>query len=359
METFGEAMAEQILDLEPATDQELELPPALLTRHASLIEAGLRRSGLPGRSQLGRMTSYHLGWVTPDGHPATANGGKRIRPSLCIWASEALGGDPHQAVPAAVAVELIHNFTLIHDDIQDGDEHRRHRPTVWSIWGMPQGINAGDGMHALAMRTLLAPGPNADRRMRAAHALTAAVVEVVEGQCLDISMEGTAAATQATYLRLATAKTGALLGASLAAGAILAGASQQTVRSFDAAGRLLGLAFQIRDDWLGVWGDPDVTGKGRTGDLERRKLTYPVVAAYEVATGARRLELQELFCDKQPGGEFRLRAILDDLGGPSLTAGVPVVLARDAVAALDACDLPEAALQDFAEVAIHVAERDR
>jgi len=350
-------MAEQILDLDQATDQ--ELVPTLLTRHTTLIETGLRRAGLPSRSQLGRMTSYHMGWVTPDGHTAAANGGKRIRPALSIWACEALGGDPHLAVPAAVAVEMIHNFTLIHDDIQDGDEHRRHRPTVWSIWGMPQGINAGDGMHALAMRQLLAPGPHAELRMRAAHALTAAVVEVVEGQCLDISLEGTASATQATYLRLATAKTGALLGASLAAGAILAGAPPQVVRNFDSAGRLLGLAFQIRDDWLGVWGDPEVTGKGRTGDLERRKLTYPVVAAYEVSTGPRRRELRQLFCDKEPGGEFRLRALLDELGGPTLTAGVPVVLARDAVAMLDSCDLPAPALEDFAEVAIHVAERDR
>jgi geranylgeranyl diphosphate synthase type I len=350
-------MAELVLDLQP--EVALDSRPAVLTRHTAVIEKALQRSALPARTHLGRMASYHLGWTTPDGERAIAEGGKRIRPALCLWACEAFGEAPATALPAAVSVELIHNFTLIHDDIQDGDEQRRHRATVWSIWGAAQGINAGDGMLALAMRTLLAPGPHAERRMRAAHVLSSAVVEVVEGQCLDLALEGSPVASQSTYLKLATAKTGALLGASLAAGAVLGGAAEDAVRSFDSAGRLLGLAFQIRDDWLGTWGDPEVTGKGRTGDLKRRKLTYPVVAAYEVASPPRRRELRRLFTDKEPGGEFRLRALLEELGGPTLTASVPLVLARDAVAMLESCCLPREAVEDFAEVAIHVAERDR
>jgi geranylgeranyl diphosphate synthase, type I len=350
-------MAELVLELEPTTTA--DDTPALLIRYTDLIDAGLRRSALPSRTHLGRMSGYHLGWLNADGRQGVSASGKRLRPALSMWACEALGGDPRWALPAAVSVELIHNFTLIHDDIQDGDLQRRHRPTVWSIWGAPQGINAGDGMFALAVRTLLAPGLYGDRRMRAAHALSSAVVDVVEGQCLDISLECTAAVSEATYLRLATAKTGALMGASLAAGAILAGADDRVVRNFDDAGRLLGLAFQIRDDWLGTWGDPQLTGKGRTGDLERRKLTYPIVAAFAVAQPPRRRELRRLFADRSPGAELRLRALLDDLGGPTLTATAPLVLARDAVALLDACDLPPDALEDFAEVAIHAAERDR
>jgi len=349
-------MAETVLDYRPAAD--LEAPPALLTRHLPAIEAALRRSALPGRSQLGRMAAYHMGWAEADGSPSRAASGKRIRPALALWACEALGGPIDWALPAAVAVELVHNFTLIHDDIQDGDVQRRHRPTVWSIWGAAQGINAGDGVFALALRTLLTDGARADRRMRAAHALSSAVVEVVEGQCLDISLEGSPALSQAAYLRLASAKTGALLGASLAAGALIAGADSACVRRFEAAGRLLGLAFQIRDDWLGTWGDPELTGKARDGDLGRRKLTYPVVAAYEVATTQQRRDLRRRFSRREPGGERELRAVLEDLGGPSLTAGVPVVLARDAVAAIDPRDISRDALQDFAEVAVHVAERD-
>ena len=348
-------MAERVLDLQTAP--ELEPPPVILTRHLDAIEAAMRRTALPSRTHLGRMASYHLGWTDCDGRQVQVPGGKRVRPALTLWACEALGGSPEWAMPAAVSVELIHNFTLIHDDIQDGDLQRRHRPTVWSIWGAAQGINAGDGIFALALRTLLNPGPRAAQRMLAAHALSAAVVDVVEGQCMDLALEGSPTATAATYLRLATAKTGALLGASLAAGALLAGASAGCALRFDAAGRLLGLAFQIRDDWLGIWGDTQLTGKARDGDLRRRKLTYPIVAAYEVGTPPQRRELRRLFRSRDEDSEPQLRALLEDLGGASLTAGAPLVLARDAVAAIDPGDVPHTALQDFAEVAVHVAER--
>jgi geranylgeranyl diphosphate synthase, type I len=348
-------MAERVLDIDASPPSEVQ--PALLERHIDLLDTGLRGTAPRMKGLLRQMSAYHMGWTDLHGHPANEPAGKRIRPALSIWACEALGGDPAWALPAAVAVELIHNFTLIHDDIQDCDQLRRHRPAVWAIWGTEQGINAGDGMFAAALSALLAPGPRPGRRMRAAHLLSAAVVQVVEGQCLDLSLEGRPGASQATYLRLATMKTGALLGAAMASGAVLAGAPGAVVQRFDAAGRLLGLAFQVRDDWLGTWGDPDITGKGRSGDLRRRKLTYPVVAAYEVATPIRRRELRKLFNDREPGGEFRLRALLDELGGPSLTAGVPMVLARDAVAALTG--IPDEAITDFADLAIHVAERNR
>jgi geranylgeranyl diphosphate synthase type I len=348
-------MAERVLDIDASPPSEVQ--PALLERHIDLLDTGLRGTAPRMKGLLRQMSAYHMGWTDLHGHPANEPAGKRIRPALSIWACEALGGDPAWALPAAVAVELIHNFTLIHDDIQDCDQLRRHRPAVWAIWGTEQGINAGDGMFAAALSALLAPGPRPGRRMRAAHLLSAAVVQVVEGQCLDLSLEGRPGASQATYLRLATMKTGALLGAAMASGAVLAGAPGAVVQRFDAAGRLLGLAFQVRDDWLGTWGDPDITGKGRSGDLRRRKLTYPVVAAYEVATPIRRRELRKLFNDREPGGEFRLRALLDELGGPSLTAGVPMVLARDAVAALSG--IPDEAITDFADLAIHVAERNR
>lgn len=348
-------MAERVLDL-PVVAQP-EPPPAVLTRHRDSIERALRRAALPSESHLGRMGAYHMGWMDADGHRVDAASGKRMRPALVLWACEALGGDPEMALPAAVAVELVHNFTLIHDDIQDGDRQRRHRDTVWAIWGAAQGINAGDGIFALALQTLLGPGPGADRRMRAAHALTTAVVEVVEGQCQDIALEGSPTASSASYLGMATAKTGALLGASLAAGALLAGADDECARRFDAAGRLLGLAFQVRDDWLGTWGEVELTGKARDSDLRRRKLTYPIVAAYEIATEDQRRELRELFAEHDVRSDERLWALLNQCGGASLTADAPMVLARDAVAAIDPNDVSRHSLQEFAEVAVHVAER--
>ena len=303
------------------------------------------------------MSAYHLGWTDAQGHPANEPAGKRIRPALALWACEALGGDPAWALPAAVAVELIHNFTLIHDDIQDGDQLRRHRPTVWTIWGAEQGINAGDGMFANALSGLLAPGPRPGRRMRAAHLLSAAVVQVVEGQCLDLSLEGRAGAAQATYLRLVTMKTGALLGAAMAAGAVLAGAPERW-RSGSTPP-------------AGCSASPSRCAT--TGSAPGATRNSPARAGAATSAGAssrtrwwrrtrwrrrtRRRELRRLFHEREAGGEFRLRALLDELGGPALTAGVPMVLARDAIAALTG--LPDEAVTDFADLAIHVAERNR
>ena len=168
-------MAERVLDIDASSSNDGH--PALLERHVDLLDAGLRGTAPRMRGLLRQMAAYHMGWTDAAGHGANDPAGKRIRPALSLWACEALGGDPAWALPAAVAVELIHNFTLIHDDIQDGDQLRRHRPAVWTIWGTEQGINAGDGMFAAALSSLLAPGPRPGRRMRAAHVLSAAVVQ--------------------------------------------------------------------------------------------------------------------------------------------------------------------------------------
>ncbi|HZB96980.1 MAG TPA: polyprenyl synthetase family protein, partial [Candidatus Sulfotelmatobacter sp.] len=267
-----------------------ETVPRLLTRHTHLIEESLRLAALPPASPLGRMCGYHMGWLDADGSPRDASRGKLIRPSLCVWACESLSAPASQALPAAVALELIHNFTLVHDDIQDGDARRRHRPSVWTVWGQAQGINAGDGLFALAYTSLLARGAHPSRRLKAGEVISRAVLEVINGQCLDLTLEGRLDTSPAAYMRMVSAKTGALLGASLEAGAVLAGASARVARSFRRAGRLLGLAFQIRDDWLGVWGDPALTGKGKESDLGRRKITYPIVAAYAGAPASLRRE---------------------------------------------------------------------
>jgi geranylgeranyl diphosphate synthase, type I len=331
--------------------------PDVLLRWNPLVEEELRRRSLPPGTPLALMTSYHLGWLDAEGRPASGAGGKRIRPSLCLWAATACGAEPEWALPAAAAVELIHNFTLVHDDIQDGDRLRRGRPTVWSLWGPAQGINAGDGLFALALRAALV-------QPEAARVLVEATLEVIEGQCLDLESEGRLAGSVPAYLRMVEAKTGALLGASLEAGAAAAGADPETRRRLRRAGRLLGIAFQLRDDWLGVWGDPTLTGKSRDGDLERRKLGYPVVAAHEAADPARRAELERLY-EARPdrsgadGDEARIRRLLDDLGGPAATVDAPRRRAAEAIVAVESCEFARERTQEFVDVAHHVAERSR
>ena len=299
-----------------------------------------------------------MGWWDPEGRPVAAKSAKLLRSCLCLWACEACGGTVASALPAACALELAHNLTLVHDDIQDGDSERRGRPTVWSVWGTAQGINAVDALQILSMRLLTEPEGDPRRRLVAAHVIASALLEVIEGQCLDVGLEGGPPASEATYRRLALAKTGALLGASLRAGAIMAGAPSDLQLALERAGRLLGLAFQLRDDWLGVWGDSSLTGKSCDGDLARRKQTYPVVAAYAAASRAQREELRRLYRTREPGGVQRLRQLLEELGGAELTAGAARAPARSAVAAIESTALCRDRGEEFADVANYVASRN-
>jgi geranylgeranyl diphosphate synthase type I len=251
------------------------VPPALL-RYRPVVEDALRAVVGDGDDPLIRTARYVLGWEDEAGRPSNA-GGKRVRPSLCLLAAEAVGGMPQDALAGAAAVELVHNFSLVHDDVQDRDAERHHRPTVWALFGEAQAINAGDYLFALAMRTLARADVPSDRRTAALDALDRAVMEMIRGQWLDISFESRASITEEEYLEMVRGKTGALLGASLEVGALLAGATPELAAGLRRWGEEIGLAFQAHDDYLGVWGDPDQTGKSNTSDIARRKKTLPVV----------------------------------------------------------------------------------
>ncbi len=224
------------------------------------------------------MLSYHLGWTD------SANTGKRIRPLLALLCCAAAGGPWQNALPLAAAVELIHNFSLIHDDIQDNSPTRRGRPTVWSKWGMPQAINAGDAMFTLAHlapHRLTAWGVEPSMALWVLEQLDQTCLALTLGQYLDMSFEGRQQVTVAEYLAMIESKTGALIAASAHLGARLGGAEGERLAHFRNYGLSLGLAFQIQDDLLGIWGDEALTGKSTASDLETRKKTLPVVFGLE------------------------------------------------------------------------------
>lgn len=229
------------------------------------------------------MLRYHMGWadeaLAPQNYPA----GKRLRPMLCLLACAEIGGDPATALPAAAAIELLHNFSLIHDDIEDGDETRRHRPTLWKVWGVPQAINAGDALFATAyraMQRLARRGISAQLTVEALDIFTTTCLALTEGQHLDMSFEERNEVTVAEYLRMIQGKTAALVGASVEIGALLGGASAERRQAAYQFGRASGLAFQIQDDILGIWGDPTVTGKAAGNDLLRRKKSLPILHTF-------------------------------------------------------------------------------
>ncbi|MEV5144428.1 family 2 encapsulin nanocompartment cargo protein polyprenyl transferase [Streptomyces sp. NPDC052727] len=261
---------------------------AQLERARALVDPELRAAveSLPGSMR--RIARYHFGWQHADGTPAAGNAGKAIRPALVLAAAAALGGPAARtaAVPAAAAVELVHNFTLLHDDVMDRDTTRRHRPTAWTVFGDADAILAGDALQALALR-LLAADPH-PASVPAAARLAACVVELCEGQHTDTDLERRApdAVTLDEVLAMAEAKTGALLGCACALGALYAGAGEEEVAALDGFGRQAGLAFQLIDDVIGIWGDPRHTGKPAGADLAARKKSLPVVAALTSGTPA-------------------------------------------------------------------------
>jgi len=256
------------------------------------------------------MIRYHMGWVDAHFQPAPSDGGKRVRPTLLLLASESVGGDWRQALPAAAGVELLHNFTLIHDDIEDRDTLRRGRPTLWSIWGIPQAINAGDALFAISYRALLGL---AERDVEpgivvtAAQRYTEAVVAITEGQCMDLAFEELPRVDEGTYLRMVEGKTARLLGLAAELGGIIAGAPEAATRALRRYGEALGMTFQMLDDILGLWGNPQETGKPVGADLQKRKKTLPILHGM-----ARSAALCEVLAQPELG-TADLHAALDEL----------------------------------------------
>lgn len=238
------------------------------------------------------MMRYHMGWVNQQFQPDPAPSGKRLRPMLCLLACSEVGGDPMQALPAAASLEILHNFSLIHDDIEDGDEMRRHRPTVWKVWGAPQAINAGDGMFALAfaaMQRLSERGVAPAVSLAALRIFTQMCLDLTEGQHLDMGFEQRQRVSVGEYMRMIQGKTAALVGASVEIGALVGGASVSQSGALQRFGQAIGLAFQIQDDILGIWGDPAVTGKAAGNDILRRKKSLPILYAINHAQVGERL----------------------------------------------------------------------
>ena len=297
----------------------------LLDRTREAVEPEVRKALASLPRAMRRVVAYHLGWEQADGRPVAegrlpggggspGRGGKAVRPGLVLAAARALGGSATAVVKAAAAVELVHNFTLLHDDIIDRDSTRRHRPTAWTVFGDADAILAGDALQALALRVLADDQHPAAGQ--AAARLAACVVELCEGQHLDLALEERPCdeVSLEECLDVAEAKTGALLGCACAIGALYAGAGLAEVDAMDAFGRQTGLAFQLVDDVLGIWGDPARTGKPAGADLLAGKKSLPVVAALTSGTAAG-AELAALYPALTLGDVDRVAELIDRAGG--------------------------------------------
>jgi geranylgeranyl diphosphate synthase type I len=232
-------------------------------------------------SGLSEIISYQLDW-SGEGAGTEAQG-KRLRPLLVTLCAAAVGENWEHALPAAAAVELLHNFSLIHDDIEDDSQLRRGRPTVWAKWGRELAINAGDAMYALAFSA--AAGLDKTLGIESSHQacciLSDACIQLTGGQHLDILYQGANRLALDSYWPMVTGKTAALLGACTELGALCGGADSGVRKAFKLFGYSLGLAFQIQDDWLGIWGEESITGKSALSDILSRKKSLPVLFGLE------------------------------------------------------------------------------
>jgi geranylgeranyl diphosphate synthase type I len=251
------------------------------------------------------MQEYHLGWRNRELQREYADPGKLLRPIMTLLAAQIVGGDVRHALPLAAGIQLLHDFSLIHDDIQDNSDLRRGRQTLWSIWGMAQGINAGDGMFVLAhmaIQRMHDVGVPAERVLDVLRRFDRAILQICEGQHLDMKFEGDCAISQSDYIAMVTRKTAVLVASCGELGALAGGGAEADAQALAEFGLHLGIAFQMQDDILGIWGDPAVTGKPLAADLARRKLSLPVIhaLAHESADGV----LHQLY--HTPVGDDRL-----------------------------------------------------
>ena len=283
----------------PTVAERIQLP-ALFNRYQPLIDRSLRAELGSCRFELDNTHRYHMGWADRNGAELVATEGKRLRPTMVLLGADAVGGDVRVALPVATALEYIHNFSLIHDDIEDRDRLRHHRPTIWVIWGEPTAIVSGNSMLKVAdrcTRRLLEAGVSLKMCTNAQRLITEAYMQMIEGQFMDISFETRDAVSIDEYLAMIERKTGALIEISLYVGALIAGngsAGRFVSEGLRKAGYQFGRLFQIRDDILGVWGS-DETGKPVRSDIYNKKKSLPAVHVFDVSRGAASKRIRSIY----------------------------------------------------------------
>jgi geranylgeranyl diphosphate synthase, type I len=289
----------------------------------------------PSTHGLYEMVRYHLAL---DG--TGSNGGKRIRPMLGLLAYASIAGDHRRALPGAAAVELGHNFSLVHDDIEDGDTERRHRPTLWALHGVPQAINTGDTLFSLsriALHRLTDLGFPDATVLRLMRLYDETCLALCEGQYIDIATgESSELMSIDAYFDMIGRKTAALIAASIEAGALLATDDEAVIARYRAFGWALGIAFQLNDDLLGIWGAEQATGKAAS-DVAHKKKTLPVIYAVEHAGPEDRARLLELYGREEPSAAEldEIVQILERVGARDYTRDAARRYRDEALAELD------------------------
>lgn len=334
----------------------LSVTPVVLERAKLLVEPALRRSVDSLDENLRLPVTYHLGWTDREGNPSGVGGGKGVRSALTVLGAEAVGAEAHVAVPGGAAVELIHNFSLIHDDIMDNDRVRRHRATVWDVFGVGDAIIVGDAMHALAFQILLADTNT--HAGRATARLAQATSAMIAGQAQDVALDRGKTATLDETIAMEANKTGALLAQSVAIGAVLGGGPEDAIGALEGFGVSLGIAFQAVDDVLGIWGDEATTGKPVGNDLREQKKSMPIALALDRGGDIGAAVLSAFAEPLAESGIAALASQLESAGIRDEVQGIARDYLDDAISTLDSVQLDPSAKAELVELANFIWERE-
>ncbi len=342
--------------LDIPTEESLGLP-GFFGKYKAGITAALQQAlSQEDNPDLYGMLRYHMGWVDAEGRPSRDAAGKALRPVLCLFACECTGESWERALPAAVALELIHNFSLIHDDIQDGDRERHGRATLWFAWGQPKALVAGNTMRVLADKAMLGlvqQGVSYATALSASRLLVQSYLDMVEGQYLDMCYEKCLDISVGDYWQLISLKTGALFRCALEVGALIGVDDPAVSLSFRRFGELLGGAFQIRDDYLGIWGDKQVTGKAVGADIRRRKKSFPVVYSLQQARGGDKELLRAIYSKDALDEEdvTSILCVMDRVGVMEHSEKLVEERCKQALQALEGTKLSSQSWRDLNELA--------
>ncbi len=336
--------------------------PDILDQYREIIEVKLRQNIPQNDSEVYNMLRYCMGWSDKYGNSTDIAVGKLLRPSLCLFACESLGTSAEKALPAAATLELIHNFSLIHDEIQDFDENRHHRPTLWTLWGVPRALVAGDVLKIVADSGLAKmPSPESvDNSIKHMSLVTEACLEMIEGQYLDINFEGRIDIGLDHYMKMISLKTGALIRCSVEVGANVASPGNfEITNKFRRSGIYLGYLFQITDDILGVWGLEEETGKSTGSDLKRKKNSLPIVHAMSASSKSYQSAIQSLYRKEELSDcdVLEILDILDRTDSRSYCQDLAKIYAGKAIDVIDDANIDSEKLKEYQDLCEYLTVR--
>ncbi len=336
--------------------------PSVFGRYQESIDSALRDRLTRTGSFIYSMLRYAMGWSDTNGASVSAPQGKALRPTLCLLTCEAVSGEYERALAPAVAIELIHNFSLIHDDIQDRDEYRRHRPTLWRVWGEARALTAGNVMRVVAdssLQGLCGDSQSLGEIVAVNRVINEASLQMIEGQYLDVAFEGRSDIGMREYIRMISRKTGALIRTPMHVGAIMGTEDSKTIERFRECGRSLGYVFQIRDDVLGIWSKETITGKPVGADIRRRKNSLPIVHAMAHANRTQKQTLGAIYAREavRDVDVDTVLDIMDSLGTEAYANSLAAEYCERALEQLAGVEMPSGPRADIEELATFLLVR--